>query len=56
MDLSLDDALDVLKLLAGVGIGGKRRCPEAGLACVHRSIRIRSAIGFCSRDHFDRFD
>lgn len=40
MDLSLDDVLGILKLLAGVGIGGKRRCPDAGLACVHRSYRI----------------
>jgi hypothetical protein len=56
VDLSLDDALDVVKLLAGIGIGGKRRCPASGLACVHRSIRICKAVGFCSRDQFDRFD
>jgi hypothetical protein len=59
VDLSLDNVLDVLKrvkLLTGVGIAGKRRCPDSGLACVHRSTRVFNAIGFCSRDHFDRFD
>jgi hypothetical protein len=45
VDLSLDDVLNILKLLTGVGIGGKRRCPDAGLACAHRSTRICSDLG-----------
>jgi hypothetical protein len=35
VDRFLDDVLDVLKLLAGIGGAGKphkRRCPSAGLA------------------------
>jgi hypothetical protein len=45
VDLSLDDVLNILKLLTGVGIGSKRRCPDAGLACAHRSTRICSDLG-----------
>jgi len=34
VDLSLDNVLDVLKLLTGIGGVGEGRCPDAGLACV----------------------
>lgn len=49
MDPCLEDVLEVLKLLAGVGDVGKRRCPDAGLACVRRSILARPTQSGCGR-------